>query len=368
MTDRKENAAPVEKVLAEFEARKGNLTDFCSRTKGLIEACLKDEKIQFQFVQARVKGSEKLREKYLDPKKKYKRLDDITDLAALRIITYYDDEVDRAAKVIKREFKIDKKHSVDKRQTDPDRFGYYALNYVCWHSPKRKADVEYKKFADVCCEIQITSILRHAWSEIQHDWYDLKDAFPGDIKRRFYRMAALLEIAESEFLELRKKKSDYIKSMDVQVGAQVLEVPLDPVSLRSFAINDPIVERIDQVLSDKTGRQLSDDLGDELCKHRYKVAWLAGFRTINAVRDSLVKYDAGIIEYFERCRKLWSDAPTNKPLRKGSCIYHLAFMVLSTGSSEEILTTGTGVLAQWSIEDARLQIAAARGVMEKYSK
>jgi hypothetical protein len=53
-------------------------------------------------------------------------------------------------------------------------------------------------------EVQITSILRDAWSEIEHPCYNLKEALPPDIKRRFARMAALLEIAESEFLALRK--------------------------------------------------------------------------------------------------------------------------------------------------------------------
>ena len=156
-------------------------------------------------MQARVKNKTKLRKKYLDPEKEYKFLDDITDLAGLRIITYYEDDVDRVAQMVKKEFRIDWEKSIDKRNTEPDRFGYSALNYVCRHLPQRIRDVEYKQFADVCCEIQITSILRHAWAEIEHEWYDLKEAYPGNIKRRFYRTAALLELAESEFLEIRKK-------------------------------------------------------------------------------------------------------------------------------------------------------------------
>jgi hypothetical protein len=69
-----------------------------------IEASLDDAGIQYQSVQIRVKSKKKLKEKYLDPTKKYEKLDDITDLAGLRVITYYEDEVDRVAEVIKKEF------------------------------------------------------------------------------------------------------------------------------------------------------------------------------------------------------------------------------------------------------------------------
>ena len=120
------------------------------------------------------------------------------------MITYYEDDVDRVAEVIKREFALDSENSVDRERHRARSVRLQRLNYVCTHLPKRTADVEYKRFAGVRCEIQITSILMHAWSEIEHEWYDLKDAYPDKVKRRFYRIAALLELAESEFLNLKK--------------------------------------------------------------------------------------------------------------------------------------------------------------------
>jgi putative GTP pyrophosphokinase len=93
--------ADVKSVLAEFDAKEDMLAAFCARTKSLIEASLQDANIRYQSVQARVKTRKKLQDKYLDSTKDYKRLDDITDLAGLRIITYYEDEVDRVAEVIR---------------------------------------------------------------------------------------------------------------------------------------------------------------------------------------------------------------------------------------------------------------------------
>lgn len=205
MTTEPEN---VENVLEEFEARKDKLEAFCAKAKSLIEEALQDAGIKYQSVQSRVKSRKKLREKYVDPGKRYKRLDDVTDLAGLRVITYYEDDVDSAADVIRREFEVDPVRSIDKRKTEPDRFGYHAVNYICCHLKKRLVDVEYKKYAGIWCEIQITSILPHAWSEIEHEWYDLKQAYPDEIKRRFSRLMALFEIAESEFTALKRERSN----------------------------------------------------------------------------------------------------------------------------------------------------------------
>ncbi|HEY3770989.1 MAG TPA: RelA/SpoT domain-containing protein, partial [Candidatus Angelobacter sp.] len=121
----------IETVLDDFDAKKETLEAFCVRTKSLIEDCLTDANLRFQSIQARVKKRHKLRDKYLNPQKGYKKLDDITDQAALRVIVYYEDEIDRASELIKKEFNVLPELSVDKRQTAPDQFGYYALNFVC---------------------------------------------------------------------------------------------------------------------------------------------------------------------------------------------------------------------------------------------
>jgi putative GTP pyrophosphokinase len=105
MTDPANVKQDVEAILAEFATRKDLLESFCAKTKVLIDAALEDANIRFQSIQARVKTKKKLREKYLE-KPDYKRLDDITDLAGLRVITYYEDEIDLVVEVITREFAL----------------------------------------------------------------------------------------------------------------------------------------------------------------------------------------------------------------------------------------------------------------------
>ena len=332
MSDATPGPQDVEKVLEEFEARKDKLEAFCAKTKGLIEEALQDAGVRYQSVQSRVKSKKKLREKYLDEGKNYKRLDDITDLAGLRVITYYEDEVDSVAEVIKREFEIDPVRSVDRRMTEPDRFGYQALNYVCCHLKKRLEDVEYKKYAGVWCEIQITSILPHAWSEIEHEWYDLRKAYPDKIKRRFSRLMALFEIAESEFIALKKERSSYQKAMDIQVAVELPDVPLDVVSMRSLISQDAVVAELDGAVSERLGIVVSTVAPvDQWVEMISNAAKLAGLCTVNQVRAYLKKHREALLEYVD-C--IQADSSTRIRLQPGAAagrgvsVIQLSYMLL----------------------------------------
>ena len=351
--DKQSQKADVETVLAEFDARKDDLSKLCWNTKSLVEGLLLDAKIQFQSIQGRIKARERLKTKYLDPQKDYKRLDDITDVVALRVITYYEDEVDQVAETIRREFEIDQKNSVDKRETEPDKFGYYALNLVCTYSKARTAISEYKKFAGVFFEIQITSILRHAWSEIEHPWYELKDAFPPDIKRRFARMAALLEIAESEFLSLKKLQSDHQRAVAVQVEAKVPDVEVDPVSLRSFTEHEPLVAAVDESLALVMGVGFSLDLPEGILERRSRAIRLIGITKLQDIRRGLEIYKAAIPEYVRRCRqeKLWPPRRSGALLYRSISVFHLATLLATLRSSDAIAEfyDALGIKATWDI-------------------
>ena len=357
----------LEVVLSEFDSKEDMLGALCVKTKSLIEASLEDANIPYQSVQVRVKSKKKLAEKYMDPKKDYRRLEDITDLAGLRIITYYEDDVDRAAKVIEREFLLDRGNSVDKRDAEPDRFGYNALNYVCTHLPKRVSDVEYKKFAGVRCEIQITSILRHAWSEMEHEWYDLKDAYPAKVKRRFYRIAALLELAESEFLDIRNSRTQYERSVAVRVEANVLDLPIDALSLRSFIEQERIVGHIDGLLARVIGRGLEAKPDDAWIERRASGLKFIGLTKLQELRDSLEQFRDAIPEYVDRCRreKVWP-MPSGGVLPKGVSIYHLSGMLVSLRGKEAMVQFWgeSGAKPAWDIEH---QAAIAKEVAAKYS-
>src|SRR6185503_1723451 len=60
------------------------------------------------------------------------------------------------------------------------------------------------KFEGWPFEVQIRSILQHAWAEIEHDiGYKSPRALSYPTRRSFARLASLLELADIEFTRLR---------------------------------------------------------------------------------------------------------------------------------------------------------------------
>lgn len=55
-------------------------------------------------------------------------------------------------------------------------------------------------------EVQVRTVLQHAWAEIEHDelGYHSDDLVPADIRRRLARAAAVLEGVDAEFREIRR--------------------------------------------------------------------------------------------------------------------------------------------------------------------
>ena len=59
---------------------------------------------------------------------------------------------------------------------------------------------ENKAFEGLKCEIQIRSVLQHAWAEIEHDLgYKSELTIPKEVRRSFSRLAGLLELGDKEF-------------------------------------------------------------------------------------------------------------------------------------------------------------------------
>ena len=200
----------AEQILREFDDREASFTELRLRVKDLVDKLLDERGIRVHTVVARVKKRPSLERKLHRHDPPYPSLDAITDLVGARVITYFSDEVDRVRDLLDAEFEVDTVNSRDVRATiDPDRFGYVSLQYVVSVSPARTALPEWRRFAGFRFEIQVRSILQHAWAEIEHDrGYHTESDVPEPIRRRWSRVAALLELADSEFVALRDDASE----------------------------------------------------------------------------------------------------------------------------------------------------------------
>ncbi|WP_309087282.1 hypothetical protein [Domibacillus sp.] len=241
-------------ILEVYESQKELFELLKPRLKTLIEILSKENNIEVHDVKVRVKEKDSLKKKIEKKQEKYKNINDITDVVGIRVITYFNDDLDKMAKVIEKEFKIDEQNSVDKRVMDPDRFGYSSLHYVVEFNDEKLRSPEYKNFKGIKFEIQIRSILQHAWAEIEHDiGYKSKKEIPREIRRDFSRIAGLLEIADNEFLRIKEFLKNYEQEVEKKIENKSLEILIDKITLTEYIEKSSIIESINQEISTKTG-------------------------------------------------------------------------------------------------------------------
>lgn len=134
-------------ILSEYREKRPIYEEFTPTCEDLIRRLLRTANIRVLSVNSRTKDIERLAEKLSRPGKNYEKLIDITDLSGIRVITYFEDDVDKIGNLIEREFKVFPDKSIDKRKVlEPDRFGYLSLQNVCAFSDERLSLSEYSTF------------------------------------------------------------------------------------------------------------------------------------------------------------------------------------------------------------------------------
>ncbi len=157
------------------------------------------------IVQARAKGFASFAEKMARKAEKYMKLGiGPTDLCGARVITEAQAEVNRVCEAIRssKEFAIDEENSVDvsSRLTSAE-FGYLSVHYVIQlRGPEVFGVAVPEEIVDLKAEIQVRTLLQHAWASICHDRvYKSAIRVPGRLSRELARVAALLEEADEQF-------------------------------------------------------------------------------------------------------------------------------------------------------------------------
>lgn len=235
----------------EFKAQKDKYNSLKDRVEGLLKDLLENEAIIPHQINSRVKTEDSLIKKILK-KDKYKSLNEITDIIGFRIITYLESDVDKVEELIRKEFQIDIENSIDKRQQTANEFGYRSLHLVSQLDESRLKLTEYKKYSEIKFEIQIRSILQHAWAEIEHDLgYKSKSSLPNNTKRSFNRLAALLESADIEFDRLKKDLTGYKESVENEIIISPQSVPINQASIGSLSLSNPTFVNLREFLTEK---------------------------------------------------------------------------------------------------------------------
>lgn len=243
----------LKNILDQFDNNKILFQDFASSLTQLLKSLLGDSGIRPHQFDCRIKQVESLKKKIAKKDYKYKNLSEITDICGLRIVTYFEDDIDKVANIFTTEFEIDQANSVDKRIVEADRFGYRSLHYVFQLKDNRTKLPEYKRFKELKAEIQIRSILQHSWAEIEHDLgYKGEKEIPPSAKRTFYRVAALLEQADIEFVKLKQQILQHEKEVAIEIKQNPVSVKIDKSSLISFVKTSIEIQEFEESFNSKS--------------------------------------------------------------------------------------------------------------------
>lgn len=309
-------------VLAEYDRVAPELERYGETLRARLEAWLRaDEELKLHSVTLRLKSRDSLARKLARPDRTYASLWDVTDLVGLRVITYFEDGVDRVGELVEARLPVDFAHSTDKRDSrDAARFGYRSLHYVCRLDGAPLP-------AEARLEVQARTVLAHAWAEIEHDLgYKAGDAVPSDVRRRLNRLSGLLELADQEFVAIRHALGAYADALPRRIASGDDAVPIDLLSLQSL-LDAPIARDLDADIA----RRLDRPLGDFAFYPDYLVRMLAaaGITTVAAARAGLEQHARELVAmvqpYFGFAHATWQlSVSSMSQLPRGYSLFFVA--------------------------------------------
>jgi tetratricopeptide (TPR) repeat protein len=129
----------------------------------------------------------------------------MTDLAGVRVIVFVRDSVDEVCQMIAEVLDVLEIEDVGDRVYNLGKFGYQSKHLLIKLGADRQSLVENSDFQNLVCEIQVRTLLQHAWAEMEHDiQYKSDQEIPLDLKKRFSALAGLLELADREFQSIQR--------------------------------------------------------------------------------------------------------------------------------------------------------------------
>ncbi|MDH1168641.1 GTP pyrophosphokinase [Pantoea agglomerans] len=298
----------MDKIIERYESNLNRYNSFSTMLESLLGSILLNNDVHPHSISSRVKKKESLTQK-IERKGSYEDIEDITDVVGVRIITHYSDEVDIIAKIIEEEFDVDVDNSIDKRKSlEPDKFGYLSLHYIVALSRNRRELAENRHYKSFKAEIQIRSILQHTWAEIEHDTgYKSSIEVPYHIRRQFSRLAGLLEIADEQFINIKKSLVEYKQTVSSEIKENKQKIiDLNSISYREYVTSSEAVSLIcDSIFSEthikfevKTNLRATSAVS--YIRSSLRQLEYHGIKDVRALDEKVVEHKEFIVERIKR--------------------------------------------------------------------
>jgi len=226
---------------------------FTENAHELLRKLIENDGIEVSSIEKRTKSLESLKGKLErgDKAGKYNSLQEITDLSGIRVIAFLKEDCKKISALLGDAFAVDLENSIDKEDDiDPDRFGYQSIHLTLAYRNDRLNLPEFKRFAGLKFEVQVKTLLQHTWSTI--DWklrYKRRSEAPKKLRRRLFRISALLDAADDELSYVYEQVSNIKSYYAHAISREDLSLEMDRDSVdalltRRAAANGSIAKLI----------------------------------------------------------------------------------------------------------------------------
>ena len=189
--------------------------------------------------------------------------------------------------------------------------GYRGDHYVILFNSERLRMPENQRFRNLKCEVQVTSLIAHTWSEITHEkGYKFEGELPGELVRRKNLLAGMLELADLEMDAYVESFDNYVNQMEQEAEKGCLKYQINSMSLERFmawkftSVSPQVFRDVDLVLKElkryglDTIKELNELIHPEFEEEIQKSNW----RSLDGIiRNILIIEDAD--KYFT---KVWN--------------------------------------------------------------
>ena len=243
--------------------------------------------IEYATISYRVKKLESFCEKAI--RKNYKKpLEEINDVAGVRLVFLYLTDLPKLEALIEKEFQIVEK--IDKLgESDPNQFGYSALHYIV-NIGEKASGARYDDLKELICEIQVRTILQDAWAIVAHHLsYKQESDVPKELQRKLNALSGLFETADNQFDHLRDERLGYKEKIIQQISRHESEFLKSKINL------DNLIEFLNWRLPDREPEEkkyVSELLSELTCLGYTKLVELDKLlsQTYEAVKAYEAKY------------------------------------------------------------------------------
>jgi ppGpp synthetase/RelA/SpoT-type nucleotidyltranferase len=203
---------PAQAAIAAYAGGHDDLALAGAEAVELVTSLLDEAGINYLSVSGRTKSIPSFAEKavrvadgvrlYADP------LREIGDQLGVRVITYVRADVAAVADLLADQVVVTDDRDLGRETASEGRFGYASRHLQITLDSAREGQPAYAHLRGRNVQVQIRTVLQHAWAEFEHD-IRYKGTVPPehahDFDRRFTLAAGLLELADEEFTTIRDR-------------------------------------------------------------------------------------------------------------------------------------------------------------------